>query len=126
MASLHFDDLPCGEIPTQKRSSISGLVKMAKERERLLKPQTVEETLEQRRKHYGPFIKHAKYADAINKVFETSPNWEKMQPDAREALRSIAGKIARILNGDPDYDDNWRDIAGYATLVEKRINGNNE
>ena len=86
------------------------------------KPKTVEDTLKARRAFYGPFIDHARYADAINCVFESSPNWKTMPVDSRESLRSIAGKIARILNGDPEYDDNWRDIAGYATLVEKRIN----
>jgi hypothetical protein len=29
----------------------------------------------------------------------------------------IFHKIARILNGNPDYVDNWIDIAGYAKLV---------
>ena len=33
----------------------------------------------------------------------------------------IASKIARIVNGDPDYADNWHDIAGYARLVEKEL-----
>ncbi len=33
------------------------------------------------------------------------------------ALRQIALKLARIANGDPDFPDHWRDIAGYATLV---------
>jgi hypothetical protein len=30
----------------------------------------------------------------------------------------IQHKVARILNGEPDYSDNWHDIAGYATLVD--------
>lgn len=29
----------------------------------------------------------------------------------------IAHKLARIMNGDPNYIDNWTDIAGYAQLV---------
>ena len=33
----------------------------------------------------------------------------------------IADKVARMLNGDPDYVDNWHDIIGYATLVETRL-----
>jgi hypothetical protein len=41
----------------------------------------------------------------------------------REALTMICHKMARICNGDPDYDDSWRDIAGYATLVVKHLNG---
>jgi len=84
---------------------------------------TVEDTLKERGSRYGPFETHAEYAEGINQVYESSLNWLDMKPDAKEALRIIANKIGRILNGDPDYDDNWRDIAGYATLVEKRING---
>ncbi len=29
----------------------------------------------------------------------------------------IAGKLSRILSGQPGFDDHWRDIAGYATLA---------
>jgi hypothetical protein len=35
----------------------------------------------------------------------------------------IMHKVARILNGDPNYADNWIDIAGYATLVADRLEG---
>ena len=42
-------------------------------------------------------------------------------PDQREALEMIQHKVARILNGDPTYTDNWIDIAGYATLVANRL-----
>ena len=31
----------------------------------------------------------------------------------------ICNKIARAVNGDPQYFDNYRDIAGYATLAER-------
>jgi hypothetical protein len=37
----------------------------------------------------------------------------------------ITHKISRILNGDPNYDDSWRDIAGYAMLVVKELERNN-
>jgi hypothetical protein len=47
----------------------------------------------------------------------------KLEDDQAEALEMIANKIARILNGDPDYADSWTDIAGYATLVAERLNG---
>jgi len=39
----------------------------------------------------------------------------------RQALRVIVDKLARILNGDPDYIDSWHDLCGYATLVEQRL-----
>ena len=50
----------------------------------------------------------------------------KMQHDQIECLEMIAHKIGRILNGDPNYGDSWRDIAGYATLVADRLEGVNE
>jgi hypothetical protein len=40
-----------------------------------------------------------------------------MAPDQWEALDMICSKISRIVNGDPDYDDSWVDIAGYAQLI---------
>jgi len=39
----------------------------------------------------------------------------------KQALTVIADKIARILNGDHDYSENWHDIQGYARLVEERL-----
>lgn len=83
----------------------------------------VADTLAARGARYGTFATQARYAEVMNIIFLASPNWETMSPDSKEALRIIANKIGRILNGDPEYDDNWRDIAGYATLVLNRING---
>ena len=33
----------------------------------------------------------------------------------------ICSKMARIVNGDFDYIENWHDIAGYATLMERDL-----
>jgi len=49
------------------------------------------------------------------------PGWEKLAADQRQALTVIADKIARMLNGDPNYRDNWHDILGYAKLVDDRM-----
>lgn len=87
---------------------------------------SVRDTLKERGSRYGSFETHAEYAELINRVFQMSPNWENMKPDSKESLRIIANKIGRILNGDPEYDDNWRDIAGYSTLVLDRIVRNAE
>jgi len=84
-------------------------------------PNGIAATLTERGKRYGAFRDQAVYADRINDVLTSSPNWEKMAPDQREALRIIANKIGRILNGDPDYADSWHDIVGYAKLVDDRL-----
>lgn len=83
----------------------------------------IDRTLVERGKRYGEFKDQAVYADKINAVLTSSPNWEKMAPDQREALRIIANKIGRILNGDPNYSDSWHDIVGYAKLVDDRLTG---
>jgi hypothetical protein len=37
----------------------------------------------------------------------------------------ICHKIGRILNGNPNNKDSWWDIAGYATLIVKQLDGEN-
>jgi hypothetical protein len=51
----------------------------------------------------------------------SGPNWESLDADMKEALEMNAHKISRILCGDPNYDDSWVDIAGYATRVADRL-----
>jgi hypothetical protein len=79
------------------------------------------DTLAQRGTRYGEFKDQAVYAQGMADLARTSPNWNRMAPDQREGLSIIFNKVARILNGDPDYSDSWHDIAGYATLVDKRL-----
>jgi hypothetical protein len=81
----------------------------------------VSTTLSERGGRYGAFINHATIAQGLQKVLFAAPNWSKLDPDMRQALCVICDKMARILNGDPYYEDNWHDIQGYARLVEKRI-----
>lgn len=77
--------------------------------------------LTERGKRYGEFEDQAKYVQAIKELYHVSPNWAKMEDDQKESLDMIANKLGRILNGDPNYDDNWADIAGYAKLVADRL-----
>ena len=77
----------------------------------------VNEMLAERQARYGTFEGHARISQALKAVMHERSGWDRLKPDQREALEMIQHKIARILNGDPDYTDNWIDIAGYATLV---------
>ena len=79
-------------------------------------------TLEERGKRYGDFEHHARIAQRIQDAMRCADGWENLAPDQKQALTVIADKIARMLNGDPSYIDNWHDIVGYATLVESRMN----
>lgn len=85
----------------------------------------VDAVLDERGKRYGKFTDHAiiaqclkSYADQCLRVRNKD-----LAADQQEALDMIFHKIARIINGDPDYADSWLDIAGYAKLVADRLEG---
>lgn len=83
----------------------------------------IDNTLQERGSRYGSFEEHAKIAQALQDVIRENPdNWDKLPPIMRQALTVICDKIARMLNGDPFYVDNWHDIIGYARLVENYLN----
>lgn len=79
--------------------------------------------LAERRSRYGAFPDHARIAQELKGVVSDgiASNGYSFESDQREALDMICHKVARIVNGDPDYADSWRDIAGYATLVANRL-----
>lgn len=83
-----------------------------------LPPNTIDKTLIERGIRYGKFEDQAILTQAIKSALANSRNWQTLTDDKREALEMISSKIARILNGDPSYKDNWHDISGYAKLVE--------
>jgi hypothetical protein len=86
---------------------------------------SIDETLEQRGSRYGTFKGHSELSQSLSRTIRTHTilNGKTLSDVHTEALNMICHKIARIVNGDPNYDDSWRDIAGYATLVVKEING---
>jgi len=81
----------------------------------------VNEMLAGREARYGSFEGHAKIAQGLKAVMHERSGWDGLADDQKEALEMIQHKIARILNGDPNYLDNWIDIAGYATMVANRL-----
>lgn len=85
---------------------------------------SIDATLSERGQRYGKFEDHAEHSIAIKTVLFTLLGEEKartLKADQVEAICMIAHKLARITNGDPHYDDSWRDVAGYAQLVANRL-----
>ena len=94
----------------------------------------IQDTLAERGARYGDFTDHAAIAQRLQDVMRdsgavhvadetfmsTNKGWNALSPVKRQALSVIADKIARILSGDPEYRDNWHDIAEYATLAHDR------
>lgn len=82
---------------------------------------TIESTLEERGNRYGEFMHHALIAQNLQDVMRNTDGWRKLEADQKQALTVISDKIARMLNGDPSYRDNWHDLVGYAKLVDDRM-----
>lgn len=85
----------------------------------------VDAVLEERGKRYGTFTGHSRVSQRLKEVVreELILRDKTLDDDQAESLSMICHKIARIINGDPDYADNWVDIAGYAKLVADRLDG---
>lgn len=82
-----------------------------------------EDILDERGSRYGNYLKQAEISQQLVIAMQDAllDRKKTVAPDQADALKMIAVKISRIINGDPDYADNWRDIAGYATLVAERL-----
>ncbi len=85
----------------------------------------IQKTLSERKSKYGDFRGHADLSTNLKQVMREGDSWLGMQPYMQEALDMIQHKIARILNGDPNYEDSWVDIVGYAQLALDRLKEDN-
>jgi len=70
---------------------------------------------------HGLYKNTAAWSQSIKDMFRGSPNWHHMNDGQKEALEMIAVKLARLLNGDPQFPDHWDDLAGYGTLGSNSI-----
>lgn len=90
----------------------------------------VDNIIDQRGNRYGVFKDQAKLSQSLMAAMvshvkaDGEAGWSKLSYSQRESLEMIQHKIARIINGDPNYDDSWIDIAGYAQLIADEIRGN--
>lgn len=82
-----------------------------------------EELITERGTRYGKFKDGADIMQSLKDTMRDVDGWNNLTASHREALDMIQHKIGRILNGDPTYDDSWKDIAGYATLIVNELNG---
>jgi hypothetical protein len=86
----------------------------------------VDKTLNARAEKYGKFKDGAALMQSIKRELSAhaAKHNKTFADDQWEALEMIVHKIGRIVNGDPDVTDHWVDIAGYATLIADRLEGN--
>lgn len=89
-------------------------------------PKSLAEVLKERRSQHGDFTDHARVSQSLKSIMWAERSWGALSPTQQEGLEMIQHKIARILAGNADHDDHWRDIAGYATITADRLNKKEE
>lgn len=84
-----------------------------------------EQLLEERGKTHGRFYDHATCTQNLKVVLKVhlhhraSRDQQGLTDQQLESLDMIMHKIGRIIAGDPNFQDHWDDIAGYAMLANK-------
>ena len=84
---------------------------------------SIDKTLSERGSRYGSFNDLAQISQGLKEAMRATPGWAKLTASQKEALEMVQHKVARMLNGDPTYEDNAVDIVGYATLMMKNMQG---
>ena len=82
---------------------------------------TTMDIINERATTHGLYKHTAAWSQSIKDMFRGSPNWQHMNDGQKEALEMIAVKLARLLNGNPQFPDHWNDIAGYGKLGSNSI-----
>ncbi len=57
----------------------------------------------------------------FKEILKTSPNYGSLPSTHKEGIEMILHKIARAICGDYNEEDHYRDIQGYAKLIEDTI-----
>ena len=85
-------------------------------REVTIQQGTTMDIINEREKTHGVYKSTAAWSQSLKDLFRSSGNWHNMNDGQKEALEMIAVKLARLLNGNPQFPDHWDDISGYGKL----------
>lgn len=78
-------------------------------------------TLAERSKTHGDFLTNSVISQTLKLSLRARDGWEDLSASQREAIEMICHKLGRILAGNSNFEDHWRDIAGYATLIANQL-----
>ncbi len=87
----------------------------------------IDQLLDTREQTHGAYSNTAKYIQMFKAVAlgaysdRYKANRPSLSHQQRESLEMILHKCGRILSGDPNCEDHWADIAGYAKLANKEF-----
>ncbi len=121
--------LPLSKVYSVRNNYLRGATKKKRPVKRIIAEQVpvnkVDDILNDRAKDYGTFIEGAEIMQMLKRIVHNyiEQRGTPLAFDQREAIDMIVHKLGRIINGNPDKADSWRDVAGYATLVADRLEG---
>lgn len=75
--------------------------------------------LEERGSTHGDFTDNARVSQELKMVLHCEN--ADLTPYQAEAIDMICHKLARIVSGNPNFIDAWKDISGYSMLVVERL-----
>ena len=79
------------------------------------------EMINKRQSSHGEFNNNSRCTWVMLEIAQKERNWDKLTYGQKHGLYMILHKVARILEGDPNFADHWDDIAGYAAVVSQRL-----
>ena len=79
--------------------------------------ESIDAILKERGNRYGNYQDFSETSQTLKEFVRTLSGWDRLKSYQKESIDMILHKMARIINGDPDYVDSWRDMEGYAKLV---------
>ena len=77
--------------------------------------------LGEREKTHGSFPENANFSQQLKEMMRDTRNWGECSDEQREALEMVAVKLSRILTGDHNFPDHWKDVAGYSNLIVRSL-----
>lgn len=80
-----------------------------------------DDILNEREATHGDYRDMSAIAQGLKGLVRSGPSWDKLSQDQRETVEMWCTKIARIVSGNPNEPDHWRDVSGYANLVYERL-----
>ena len=75
---------------------------------------------------HGDFVAKAGYIQFLKEATQAAEDIceQNLTPASAETLDAIFVKIGRIVYGDQNFPDHWKDIAGYAWIMYKHLEAN--
>jgi len=89
----------------------------------------LQKDLQERGSDYGPFHVNSVVFSALNSEMMTAlqhnTSFSRLSHNKRtlieHGIAMISTKLARLVTGDPEHHDSWKDIAGYVNIIDRDL-----